>query len=102
MIAYEAGEYDKATELLWPMRNEISTIGGSHAQRDLFAQITCDAAVQSSMLTVARSLLSERVRIRGTKRKNWQDYSKVLGALGETQNAETARKNAEVAPEAGA
>jgi tetratricopeptide (TPR) repeat protein len=102
MIAYEAGDYDKAAGLLWPMRNEISIIGGSHAQRDLFAQIACDAAVHSSKLSVARSLLSERVRIRGTKRKNWEDYSKVLGALGEAQNAEAARKQAELAPEAGA
>jgi tetratricopeptide (TPR) repeat protein len=102
MIAYEAGDYDKATDLLWPMRNEISTIGGSHAQRDLFAQITCDAAAQSSMLSVARSLLSERVRSRGSRRKNWEDYSRVLGALGELQNAAAARKQAELAPEAGA
>ena len=48
MIAYEAGDYDKATDLFWPMRNEISTIGGSHAQRDLFAQIMCDAAVAAA------------------------------------------------------
>jgi tetratricopeptide (TPR) repeat protein len=102
MIAYEAGDYDRATALLWPMRNEISTIGGSHAQRDLFAQITCDAAVHSSKLSVARSLLSERVLSRGTRKKNWQDYSKVLAALGETQNAEAARKHAELAPETGA
>jgi tetratricopeptide (TPR) repeat protein len=102
MIAYEAGDYDKATDLLWPIRNEISTIGGSHAQRDLFAQITCDAAAQSSMLSVARSLLSERVRSRGSRRKNWEDYSRVLGALGELQNAAAARKQAELAPEAGA
>jgi tetratricopeptide (TPR) repeat protein len=102
MIAYEAGDYDKATELLWPMRNEISTIGGSHAQRDLFAQIACDAAVHSSKLAVARSLLSERVLSRGTRKRNWQDYSKVLAALGETQNAEVARKHAELAPESGA
>ena len=102
MIAYEAGDYDKATELLWPMRNEISTIGGSHAQRDLFAQIMCDAAVHSSKLAVARSLLSERVLSRGTRKRNWQDYSKVLAALGETQNAEAARRHAELAPETGA
>ena len=82
--------------------NEISTIGGSHAQRDLFAQITCDAAVHSSRLAVARSLLSERVLSRGTRKRNWQDYSKVLAALGETENAEAARKHAELAPEAGA
>ena len=61
MIAYEGGDYDKATELFWPMRHEIVNIGGSHAQRDLFAQIICDAALRGSKLPVARSLLSERV-----------------------------------------
>jgi len=102
MIAYEAGDYDKATDLFWPLRNEISTIGGSHAQRDLFAQIMCDAAVHSSKLPVARSLLSERVLSRGTRKRNWQEYSKVLDALGEAERAEAARKQAEIAPEAGA
>ena len=102
MIAYEAGDYDKATDLFWPLRNEISTIGGSHAQRDLFAQIMCDAAVHSSRLPVARSLLSERVLSRGTRKRNWQEYSKVLAALGESERAEAARKQAEIAPEAGA
>ena len=102
MIAYEAGDYDKATDLFWPLRNEISAIGGSHAQRDLFAQIMCDAAVHSSKLSVARSLLSERVLSRGTKKKNWQDYAKVLAALGEAERAEAASKQAEIAHEAGA
>jgi uncharacterized protein HemY len=102
MIAYEAGDYDKATELLWPMRNEISIIGGSHAQRDLFAQILCDAAVHSSKLSVARGLLSERVLSRGSRKKNWQEYAKVLAALGETKHAEAARKQGDIAHEAGA
>jgi len=102
MIAYEAGDYEKAVELLWPMRNDISTIGGSHAQRDLFAQITCDAAVHSSKLSVARSLLSERVLSRGTRKRNWQEYAKVLAAMGENKQAEAAKKQAEMAPEAGA
>ena len=102
MIAYEEGHFDKAIELLWPMRHEISTIGGSHAQRDLFAQITVDAAVRSSKLDVARSLLSERVRSRGTRKKNWLDYAKVLAALGETREADAANKQAALAPESGA
>jgi len=102
MIAYEAGDYDRVVELLWPMRNGISTIGGSHAQRDLFAQIMCDAAVHSSKLSVARSLLSERVLIRSSRKKNWQDYAAVLTALGETRNADAARQHAALAPEAGA
>ncbi len=102
MIAYEAGDYDKATDLFWPLRNEMSIIGGSHAQRDLFAQIMCDAAVHSSRLPVARSLLSERVLSRGTRKQNWQDYAKVLAALGETERAEAARKQAGIAHESGA
>jgi hypothetical protein len=101
MIAYEAGDYDQATELFWPKRHEIVNIGGSHAQRDLFAQIMCDAAIRSSNLSVARSLLSERVMSRGTRKKNWEDYAGVLDALGEPKAAAEARRNAALAHEAG-
>ena len=102
MIAYEEGKYDKACDVLWAVRNEIVSIGGSHAQRDLFTQIICDAAVRARRLPVARSLLSERVLSRGTRKANWQSYAEVLAALGETERADAARKQAEVAPEAGA
>jgi tetratricopeptide (TPR) repeat protein len=102
MIAYEEGDYDKATDLFWPMRHEIANIGGSHAQRDLFAQIICDAALHSSKLPVARSLLSERVLTRRTRKRNWEEYSSVLAALGDTKGAENARKQAALAHEAGA
>jgi tetratricopeptide (TPR) repeat protein len=101
MIAYEEGDYDKACDLLWPKRHELATIGGSHAQRDLFSQITCDAAVRANRLSVARSVLSERVLSRGTRRGNWQSYSEVLVGLGETKLAEAARKQGEIAPEVG-
>lgn len=102
IIAYETGDYGKATNLLWPLRHEIASIGGSHAQRDLFPQIMCDAAVRGNMLCVARSLLSERVLSRGTRRGNWQSYSEVLALLGESEHAAAARKHGEMAPEAGA
>jgi tetratricopeptide (TPR) repeat protein len=101
MLAYEQGHYDEACDLLWTVRNEIVAIGGSHAQRDLFAQIICDAAVRARNWPVARSLLSERVRNRGTRKGNWRSYAEVLAALGETERAEAARKQAEAAPEAG-
>jgi hypothetical protein len=102
IIAYEAGDYDKSIDLLWPVRHEIVSVGGSHAQRDLFAQIMCDAAVNSNKPLVARSLLSERVLSRGSRKRNWQSYADVLAALGETGHASAARKQAENAPEAGA
>jgi tetratricopeptide (TPR) repeat protein len=102
MIAYEEGKYDRACDLLWAVRNEVVSIGGSHAQRDLFAQIICDAAVRAQNLPVARSLLSERVLSRSTRKGNWQTYADVLTALGETERAADARKRAETAPEFGA
>jgi hypothetical protein len=102
MIAHETGDHDKATDLMWPIRHDIVSIGGSHAQRDLFAQIICDAAAHSSRREVARSLLSERVRARSTKKRNWQVYAELLSALGETERAAAARKQSERAPEAGA
>jgi len=102
MIAYEEGKYDEASDLLWAVRNDIVSIGGSHAQRDLFAQIICDAALRARNLPLARSLLSERVQSRGSRKGNWQTYAEVLSALGETERAESARKHAEVAPEIGA
>ena len=101
MIAYEEGRYDRACDLLWAVRNEIVSIGGSNAQRDLFAQIICDAAVRAGRLPVARSLLSERALSHGRK-ANWQAYAEVLSLLGETDRAEAARKRAAAASEAGA
>ncbi len=102
IIAYEAGDYDKAIDLLWPRRHDIVRIGGSHAQRDLFAQIICDAAVHSSRRYIARSLLCERVLSRKSKKKNWQVYSELLTELGETKLAAEASKHGEMAHEAGA
>ena len=93
MIAYEGGDYDKATDLLWPLRNEISTIGGSHAQRDLFAQIMCDAALHSSKLAVARSLLSERVSQPRHQEKELAGLCQGAGRAWRGRAARRPRKN---------
>jgi tetratricopeptide (TPR) repeat protein len=101
MIAYEEGNYAHASDLLWTVRNEVGAIGGSHAQRDLFAQIVCDAALRANNLPVARSLLSERVLSRGTHKGNWLAYADVLAALGDDTHAAAARRQADAASEAG-
>jgi tetratricopeptide (TPR) repeat protein len=101
IMAYESGDCGKASDILWPLRHEFASIGGSHAQRDLFAQLTCDAAVRGDRLSVARSLLSERVRSRGTRKRNWQAYAEVLAALGDADGAQAARHESERAPEPG-
>ena len=98
----EEGQHGKACDIVWPLRHELALIGGSNAQRDLFAQILCDVAVRGGRLTVARSLLSERTRNRAARKSNWKAYAEVLSALGETKLAADALKRCETATEAGA
>jgi tetratricopeptide (TPR) repeat protein len=100
MIAYEEGDYGTACDILWPIRNELSPIGGSLAQRDLFSQMLIDAAIRGGRLAMARSLLSERVAKFPGTRRNWAQYARVLSDLGETDRAETARRRAETAGQA--
>ena len=102
LVLCAEGRHDKAAELLWPLRHDFASIGGSHAQRDLFAHILCDAAARGGKLATARSLLSERVRTRSTRRDNWTAYAGVLDSLGERAAADTARSNAEAAIDAAA
>lgn len=62
--AHRHGDFARALELLLPVRDAIQHIGGSHAQRDLFAQLAIDSAVKSRRLVVARELLGERLSAR--------------------------------------
>jgi tetratricopeptide (TPR) repeat protein len=96
------GEHARACDIVWPLRHDFAFIGGSNAQRDLFAQILCNAAVRGKRFTVARSLLSERVRARPSRKLNWQTYAEVLSALGEGTQATAALEEAGRAAEAGA
>ncbi|OWF53854.1 Tetratricopeptide repeat protein 38 [Mizuhopecten yessoensis] len=48
ILAYENGEYARAVDLMYPIRYRIITIGGSHAQRDVFNQLLIQAAIKST------------------------------------------------------
>ncbi|XP_075066433.1 tetratricopeptide repeat protein 38 [Mixophyes fleayi] len=63
LVEFDGGNYDKVVELMFPIRYQIATIGGSHAQRDLFNQVLIHSAINSntkSCQNLARCLLSER------------------------------------------
>lgn len=102
ILLAEEGRHAEACDLVWPLRHELAFIGGSNAQRDLFAQILCDAAVRGKRFTAARGLLSERTRNRAARKSNWKAYAEVLSALGESKQAADALKQCELATEAGA
>ena len=63
-LAHRSGEFVRVLDLLLPVRAQIHRIGGSHAQRDLFAQLLIDAAVKAEKWDVARDLLLERLASR--------------------------------------
>ncbi|KAM4747280.1 tetratricopeptide repeat protein 38 isoform 2-T2 [Rhinophrynus dorsalis] len=63
LIEFDSGNYDKAVDLIYPIRYEITDIGGSNAQRDLFNQVLIHAAINSNSQyhqNLARCLLIER------------------------------------------
>ncbi|XP_040843459.1 tetratricopeptide repeat protein 38 [Ochotona curzoniae] len=63
MVEADAGNADRALQLLLPIRYRIVEIGGSNAQRDVFHQLLIHAALNCASSThrnVARTLLMER------------------------------------------
>ena len=77
IVAYEAKEYAAACDILWPLRNDLAPVGGSHTQRDLFRQILEDAASKCDRTNISRHLLSERIQ----QRPNDVTYQSLYKAL---------------------
>jgi tetratricopeptide (TPR) repeat protein len=92
ILAYAEGEYGRAVDLMLPIRYELACIGGSHAQRDIFAQILIEAALRDGRLKLARALLAERLALRPHSRGTWLKYAQVLDGLDDATGAQTARR----------
>ncbi len=63
--AFAAGEYSAAWLHLRSGRADLAHIGGSHAQRDIFARITIEAALRGGYTDAAEALLLDRQAQRG-------------------------------------
>ena len=94
LLACSQGAYDRAVDLLLPVRYAVWRLGGSHAQRDLFAQILIQAALKSGRLTLARALLSERTAAHPNSPRSWLLYAETLDSLRDRETAKMARQNA--------
>lgn len=94
VAAFEAQNFDLAVEKLWPLRDQWAGMGGSHAQRDIFTQILIDATIESGQLARARTLLSQRLKLRENSVGSWRKYAGVLEKLGDTQKAADATNKA--------
>lgn len=65
LIRFAQGDYADAYGSLVAARPRMQSVGGSHAQRDVFERLTIDAALRAGMLDEARLLLDDRTRARG-------------------------------------
>ncbi len=64
LAAFGEGNYRRAFDRLCAARAHMPTIGGSHAQRDVFERITVDAGIRAGRLDDAAAILAERTALR--------------------------------------
>ncbi|MDA0822313.1 MAG: hypothetical protein O3C28_07805 [Proteobacteria bacterium] len=96
LIAFESGNFELAVERLWPLREQWTAIGGSHAQRDVFTQVLIAAALGAKRYRYAQTLLSQRLTLRPQSFGGWTKYAEVLNALGRKGEAERALLRAQI------
>ncbi|MFK7764809.1 MAG: tetratricopeptide repeat protein [Roseobacter sp.] len=59
--AFAEGRYDAAFGALSTARPEMQTIGGSHAQRDVFERLTIDAGLRAGRYDQTEAILADRI-----------------------------------------
>ncbi len=62
LLAFGAGRYGVAAELIAPLRPRLAPFGGSHAQRDVVTQTLLAAAARGGLRSAGTALLDERRR----------------------------------------
>lgn len=95
LMDFARNDHDAVVDGLLPLRYDLAPIGGSHAQRDVFALVLIESAIRSKRLALARALLAERIAERPNSRGNWLKYAEVLEALGDSGRAAAARERAD-------
>ncbi|MBU2957659.1 tetratricopeptide repeat protein [Paracoccus sp. 1_MG-2023] len=65
LAAYGEGQYGAAFRNLVQAQPRMQTVGGSHAQRDVFERITIDAGMRAGYLSETEALIRKRTALRG-------------------------------------
>jgi tetratricopeptide (TPR) repeat protein len=99
--AYSVGDYDTATDILYPIRRELYRIGGSHAQRDLFARMLISASLKAGRFAVTRALVAERLGQNPQSVWGWQRMRDAFVGLNDRDGAESADAKARALTSAG-
>lgn len=94
LIAYKTNDFEKVVSLMMPVRYDISRLGGSHVQRDVFIQTFLQSVVKSSQKGLARALLSERIALKPNSSITWKLYAEALEGVGDMTGSKNARDKA--------
>ncbi|WP_057461695.1 tetratricopeptide repeat protein [Pseudovibrio sp. POLY-S9] len=65
LMQFKNGNYFSAYHHLAEARPLLRTVGGSHAQRDVFERLTIEAALRAGLCQEAKRMIDERTRLRG-------------------------------------
>jgi tetratricopeptide (TPR) repeat protein len=90
--AFARQDYARAVDLLLPIRHDTACLGGSHAQRDVFAQLLIEAAIGAGNFKLARALLAERAALKPSSAGTWRKAARVHEALGDLHAAAEASR----------
>ncbi|MGI9310285.1 MAG: tetratricopeptide repeat protein [bacterium] len=86
------GDHAAAADALLALRYDCQSIGGSHAQRDVFNLYLIAAAERAQNLELARALLTERVARYRNSYPSWQRYAEICERLGDRKASAEARE----------
>jgi len=82
LVAHAQGRYAEAAEELGVALPRLLGIGGSHAQRDLFAQIHLDALMRSGNWGAAQQILQSQVNSQPQSERLRRQAARVYDKLG--------------------
>ena len=73
------GSYSEVVDRLMPLRYRYQPIGGSHAQRDIFAIYLVDAVHRAGQIELEQALLTERIALHPDSFATRQKLTSVMG-----------------------
>ncbi len=82
LLAHARGQWESAVEALGTALPGLVEIGGSHAQRDLFAQIHLDALIRSGRVNAAQHLLQQQLNTQPESARLKHQARGVYASLG--------------------